>query len=571
MKNFFKLKITVLLAFFIAMDVANAQQILREGGRLLSGSTTGQVAVYNAGTGTWAAGTDQNGIYLGSGTVPNGTTATLANDFTFSGTDNTGTQDPALRVTATGTNPGIVSFVVSTDSMMLSRVSGEFREVVTDPYRLQADGITILSNDGLILQGDSLTLVAGIFEDIDLNTVLTINTATNRVHRKPLHLSQTVSGSSTIVASRTIVYVNNSAASATITLADPATNVNCPVTIARYDATSTGTVTITSAGTPLIEDPTTFNYGSSITLGTTSGDRRVTLVSDGTRYHILNTGGGGGGGGGSSTTTLDDAYNNFGATASKITVDAAQGQTGGLEIESTGSNNITLDLQGTGDFIVQDAGTAIVTINDSGNAGIGPYAPNSSQRLVVSNTTTSTVTTPLRVANGGTLTDGGGTSFAIENNGFDKFIVTASNPSGSYTNQVSLSASSSQEHIRFTEDINETRFKQATSRDVTTGTATTYQVDGRSSVIRIPTSATTTTITLPEIVTGDATTNQVNVGYELFLSVNRSVSVNINRAGSDIILVDGATGSYTTLATTASTIFAKRLIATDVNEWTIYQ
>ena len=567
MKKIFK--ITVLLLFGANLS---AQQILREGGRLLTGSTTGQVAVFNAGTGTWSAGTDQNGPYTGNGTVPNGTVATLANDFTFAGTDNTGTQDPALRVTATGTNPGIVSFIVSTDSVMLSRVSSEFRQIATGAFRLQADGINILSNDGLTLQGDSLILQAGVTEDVTQNMVLSINTATNRVRRKPMHLSQTVSsGSSSIQASRTVVYVNNIAASATITLPDPATNVNNPVTIARYDATSVGTITITSAGTPLIEDLAAYTYGTSTTLGTDAGNRRATFMSDGTRYHIVMTGGSGGGGGGSSTTTLDDAYNNFAATASKINVDAAQGQTGGLEIESTGSNNITLDLQGTGDFIVQDAGTAIVTINDSGNAGIGPYAPNSSQRLVVSNTTTSTVTTPLRVANGGTLTDGGGTSFAIENNGFDKFIVTASNPSGSYTNQVSLSASSSQEHIRFTEDINETRFKQATSRDVTTGTATTYQVDGRSSVIRIPTSATTTTITLPEIVTGDATTNQVNVGYELFLSVNRSVSVNINRAGSDIILVDGATGSYTTLATTASTIFAKRLIATDVNEWTIYQ
>ena len=567
MKKIFK--ITVLLLFGANLS---AQQILREGGRLLTGSTTGQVAVFNAGTGTWSAGTDQNGPYTGNGTVPNGTVATLANDFMFAGTDNTGTQDPALRVTATGTNPGIVSFIVSTDSVMLSRVSSEFRQIATGAFRLQADGINILSNDGLTLQGDSLILQAGVTEDVTQNMVLSINTATNRVRRKPMHLSQTVSsGSSSIQASRTVVYVNNIAASATITLPDPATNVNNPVTIARYDATSVGTITITSAGTPLIEDLAAYTYGTSTTLGTDAGNRRATFMSDGTRYHIVMTGGSGGGGGGSSTTTLDDAYNNFAATASKINVDAAQGQTGGLEIESTGSNNITLDLQGTGDFIVQDAGTAIVTINDSGNAGIGPYAPNSSQRLVVSNTTTSTVTTPLRVANGGTLTDGGGTSFAIENNGFDKFIVTASNPSGSYTNQVSLSASSSQEHIRFTEDINETRFKQATSRDVTTGTATTYQVDGRSSVIRIPTSATTTTITLPEIVTGDATTNQVNVGYELFLSVNRSVSVNINRAGSDIILVDGATGSYTTLATTASTIFAKRLIATDVNEWTIYQ
>lgn len=37
-------------------------------------------------------------------------------------------------------------------------------------------------------------------------------------------------------------------------------------------------------------------------------------------------------------TSLDDAYNNFSATASKVTIDAAQGQTGGLVWETTSTN-----------------------------------------------------------------------------------------------------------------------------------------------------------------------------------------------------------------------------------------
>jgi len=570
MKNI--LKITVLLAFFTGINVADAQQILREGGRLLTGSTTGQVAVYNSGTGTWSAGTDQNGIYLGGGTVPNGTTATLANDFTFAGTDNTGNQDPALRVTATGTNPGIVSFIVGTDSVMLSRVSGEFREVATDPYRLQADGVTILSNDGLILQGDSLTLIAGVSEDIDLNTVLTINTGTNRVHRKPMHLSQTVSGSSTIVASRTIVYVNNMAASATITLADPATNVNCPVTIARYDATSTGTITITSSGTPSIEDPTTFNYGSSITLGTTSGDRRVTLVSDGTRYHVLNTGGGGGGGG-SSTTTLDDAYNNFAATASKINVDAAQGQTGGLEIESTGSNNIILDLQGTGDVFFQDGGATRFQFLDNGYSSFGNVAASTGARLTVAEDGASSVSTPIRLDNGATVTDGGGTKLSIAYNGGDRVSLSAYNPAGSYVNAASIETTSGA-NITFMDDIRETRFNAAIAREITTVTATTHQCDGRTSFVRVPSSATTTTITLPEIVSGAAGSNQVNVGYEIYFSINRSVAVTINRAGtSDVFLIDSQSNSSlpTAIQTTGNIIFGKKLIASGLDEWTVVQ
>lgn len=68
------------------------------------------------------------------------------------------------------------------------------------------------------------------------------------------------------------------------------------------------------------------------------------------------------------TTTLDDAYNNFGATASKITVDAAQSQTGGLEIEATGTQNVTIDIQGTGRFIIQDAGVTDL-VNVDGNGG----------------------------------------------------------------------------------------------------------------------------------------------------------------------------------------------------------
>ena len=567
-KNIFK--ITVLLAFFTGINVADAQQILREGGRLLTGSTTGQVAVYNSGTGTWSAGTDQNGIYLGGGTVPNGTTATLANDFTFAGTDNTGNQDPALRVTATGTNPGIVSFIVGTDSVMLSRVSGEFREVATDPYRLQADGITILSNDGLILQGDSLTLIAGVSEDIDLNTVLTINTGTNRVHRKPMHLSQTVSGSSTIVASRTIVYVNNMAASATITLADPATNVNCPVTIARYDATSTGTITITSSGTPSIEDPTTFNYGSSITLGTTSGDRRVTLVSDGTRYHVLNTGGGGGGGG-SSTTTLDDAYNNFAATASTINVDAAQGQTGGLTW-TMGTPDFTINLNSTGDFRILDAGTSVFRALDNGYCSFGAVTPSSAQKLGISeNGAGTSIVVPLRLESEASVTDAGGVKTALAYNGGDRLSLSAYNPAGSYNNAAAI-ATTSGDNIVIIDDIRETRFMAARAQEITTASGTTYQVTGRGSLVYVPSSATTTTVTLPEIVTGAASTNQVNPGYILDIVINRSAQVTINRSGAaDVFIVDDVSNASppSSLTTTAGITFAKRLQAIDADLWIV--
>lgn len=68
---------------------------------------------------------DNNGIYTGSGTVPNNTTATLTDDFTFAGVDNTGTQSPKFRVVATGTDPGVQVWKVGNDSLQLSFLSGE--------------------------------------------------------------------------------------------------------------------------------------------------------------------------------------------------------------------------------------------------------------------------------------------------------------------------------------------------------------------------------------------------------------------------------------------------------------
>jgi hypothetical protein len=61
---------------------------------------------------------------------------------------------------------------------------------------------------------------------------------------------------------------------------------------------------------------------------------------------------------------LDDAYNNFGAAAAKITIDASESQTGGLEFESSIADNIIFDLQSTGDIAFQDAGTTFLTFND---------------------------------------------------------------------------------------------------------------------------------------------------------------------------------------------------------------
>lgn len=72
-----------------------------------------------------------------------------------------------------------------------------------------------------------------------------------------------------------------------------------------------------------------------------------------------------------SAMTLDDAYDNFGATASKITLDAAEGQTGGLEFESGMAGDIIFDLQSTGDVSFQNNGVEFASFNDNGSMNLG--------------------------------------------------------------------------------------------------------------------------------------------------------------------------------------------------------
>lgn len=69
--------------------------------------------------------TEVNGIYTGSGTIPNNTNATATDDFTITTVDATGTQSPKFRVVASGTDPGVQVWKVGNDSLQLSFFSGE--------------------------------------------------------------------------------------------------------------------------------------------------------------------------------------------------------------------------------------------------------------------------------------------------------------------------------------------------------------------------------------------------------------------------------------------------------------
>lgn len=96
-------------------------------GRTVSASapSTNQVLQWNGSA--WAPGTvpDNNGIYSGSGTVPNNTTATLTDDFTIAVNDATGNQDAKFRIVATGTDPGVQVWRNGADSLQLSFIDSE--------------------------------------------------------------------------------------------------------------------------------------------------------------------------------------------------------------------------------------------------------------------------------------------------------------------------------------------------------------------------------------------------------------------------------------------------------------
>jgi hypothetical protein len=114
-----------------------------------------------------------------------------------------------------------------------------------------------------------------------------------------------------------------------------------------------------------LQAPATVTSNVTLTLPGDDGDSGQVLSTDGAGALSWAT---------AAAPSLDDAYNNFGATASKITIDASESQTGGLEFELSATNNpdMIIDMQGTGDFIVQDAGTALATFADDGSIAFVP-------------------------------------------------------------------------------------------------------------------------------------------------------------------------------------------------------
>jgi hypothetical protein len=276
---------------------------------------------------------------------------------------------------------------------------------------------------------------------------------------------------------------------------------------------------------------------------------------------------------------LDQAYNNFGATASKVVVDAAEGQTGGLTFDHFGANNYTINLKGTGDFQIRDSinattNLAVLRVFDNGYTSIGTQPPTTDQRLLVTENGTG-LKAPVRITNATEPVDGDGVFFPMGVGSQDKFEISTYNPVGAVEEETTISSYTGSTKIPsliLTPAIAETRFENAVAYEVFNATATTVQLDGRTSYVDVPSTGTTTTMTLPEIVAGLPGTNQVRVGYVLHLSVERAVAVTISRFGSDdLIYVDGVAGSSTSISTTGGTFFAKKIVAISANKWAIYQ
>ena len=101
-------------------------------------------------------------------------------------------------------------------------------------------------------------------------------------------------------------------------------------------------------------------------------------------------------------------------------------------------------------------------------------------------------------------------------------------------------------------------------------TATTINFDGRATRLYVPTSATTTTINLPEIVASAPTATQVTVGATFEITIDRAVTVTISRSGaSDVILAHNYIGSPTSITTTGGTTFSQKFTAIGANTWIV--
>lgn len=185
--------------------------------------------------------------------------------------------------------------------------------------------------------------------------------------------------------------------------------------------------------------------------------------------------------------TLDDAYDNFGATASIINIDAAEGQTGGLEWSVDGADNFIVDLQSTGDFVIQDAGTGYFGFRDDQTIDYTTTA----NALIFELTANSVTTADILEITGNALTTGSGLSVQSSSAFAGALANLAS--SGASTGQLFnidiTNASAQSEGIRITNegtgrgmfiDQNNDSIALDIDHDSGTGTASSLNIDANT-------------------------------------------------------------------------------------------
>ena len=113
--------------------------------------------------------------------------------------------------------------------------------------------------------------------------------------------------------------------------------------------------------------------------------------------------------------------------------------------------------------------------------------------------------------------------------------------------------------------------EKAIYTDLFTTSATSHQINGLDSEVRLSPGNALGSVTLPEIVVGTPGTNQVNAGFVLYLNFSSTIATSVSRSGStDVIEQNMAIGNRTSITNQANYVFAHRIVAVDANTWVIY-
>lgn len=111
-------------------------------------------------------GSDGNGIYGGSGTVPASTTATVTSTLTFAG--GTSTSQAPVRITGSGSGPALQTWRNGTDSLQVK--DGASGLIITSP-----SNITVNSGNVIQLTGDSVLVGAMSLSTTGVPTVVGVS------------------------------------------------------------------------------------------------------------------------------------------------------------------------------------------------------------------------------------------------------------------------------------------------------------------------------------------------------------------------------------------------------------